>query len=333
MERPVALPVAPGTGGTSAISAEASTAGVAAVDIGTLGGLYSSAWAINGQGVIAGTSQLPNGSLHMFVREADGTMIDAGVPAFARYAFPKSINSDGVVVGTTDQPRVAFRWTRRGGFQSLGGFAGECWAMDVNDRDEVVGFGEVAPGSGRLFAALWRPDTAMTLLSPPTGASSFGYAINNAGVVVGGTYDAAGTRRAFRWTPATGVRDVGAPGYANSAADINNRGTIVGDFELLDGTVRGFRLDDPWRGVDLGFFGDGRFVSPVAIGDDGSTVSLALDARSGFHSVRQRGAQQVELLPVVGSAIVLDVNRCGRAVGYSEIPSGAQHAVLWPGWC
>lgn len=308
------------------------TAGVAPLDIGTLGGPFSTAYAINTHGVIVGTSSLPDGSIHMFVRDTDGVMHDAGSPSFTHSVQPRAVNDDGVVVGTTGLPPLAFRWTRAGGFRALDLPPGASEAWDINNRGEVVGAWTPADGSGRRYAFVWRGDTGVRFLTHPHASRTHAWAINDRGVVVG-TFDSAGVRRAFRWTPGTGVRDVGAPGYSNSASDINNRGVIVGTFATPTDSGRGFRIDEPWRGIDLGTYNDGELLSPLAIADDGTIVALAIDRRGRFVAIRQRGTQQEELLPLTLGAAVRDVNACGRAVGESVLPNGMPRAVLWPGWC
>lgn len=69
------------------------------------------------------------------------------------------------------------------------------------------------------------------------GSGSFATAINNAGTVVGWSYTATGEVHAFRWSPTTGMQDLGTlPGHASSQATaIADDGRIVGVSSLLDG--------------------------------------------------------------------------------------------------
>src|SRR5262245_32111723 len=62
------------------------------------------------------------------------------------------------------------------------------------------------------------------------GGSSFATDVNDLGTVVGWSVDAAGTSRAFRWTVATGMIDLGTlPGDDWSRAiSISNTGQILG---------------------------------------------------------------------------------------------------------
>src|SRR5713101_554943 len=61
------------------------------------------------------------------------------------------------------------------------------------------------------------------------GGSSYAYAINNAGQVVGCYESGAGNFQAFLWTESGGMQDLGTLGGGSSAASgINSEGQVVG---------------------------------------------------------------------------------------------------------
>jgi probable HAF family extracellular repeat protein len=62
-------------------------------------------------------------------------------------------------------------------------------------------------------------------------------------VVVGRSTNAGNLRRAFRWTPAGGMKDLGTLGGVESAAyDVSGDGsTVVGDASTASGSSRAFR--------------------------------------------------------------------------------------------
>src|SRR6185295_17607625 len=77
--------------------------GGAMKDLGTLGGSYSRAYAINAAGAVVGQAYLAgDASAHAFVYEG-GRMADIDTPAHA-YSKAMAINGSGVIVGDFDVP-------------------------------------------------------------------------------------------------------------------------------------------------------------------------------------------------------------------------------------
>jgi probable HAF family extracellular repeat protein len=68
-------------------------------DLGTLGGDFSNAFAINRAGQVTGQSLTADGAMHPFVY-ANGEMIDLGLPASGMNGFGSAINAAGQVAGT-----------------------------------------------------------------------------------------------------------------------------------------------------------------------------------------------------------------------------------------
>ncbi|QFZ18393.1 hypothetical protein [Saccharothrix syringae] len=115
---------------------------------------------------------------------------DAGVSDNTR-----AINEDGDVVGWVEEDGVrrAALW-RHGELVDLG-TSGQGEAVAVNDRGDVVGWHAVG-GAPRPFH--WRAGV-LTTLPTPDDLPAKAVAVNNAGVVVGGTLYRDNSR-AFRWT-------------------------------------------------------------------------------------------------------------------------------------
>lgn len=98
-------------------------------DLGTLGGDYSQAWAINKSGQITGVAERADDGQHAFITTAGGTMQDLGVlgelggnPAYA-WSWGYAINDSGVVVGQASAKVTgdyhAFVFTKSAGMQDL----------------------------------------------------------------------------------------------------------------------------------------------------------------------------------------------------------------------
>jgi probable HAF family extracellular repeat protein len=131
------------------------------IDIGTLGGAYAQANAINDAGVITGASETqdmgPIKKTHAFIYRfptppypRHAPMIDLGVLGTGLFSFGTAINSDNHVAGYST---VSTKDARVHGFLhngknmidlgSLGGYAADSdnsVALGVNSRDQVVGY-------------------------------------------------------------------------------------------------------------------------------------------------------------------------------------------------
>jgi probable HAF family extracellular repeat protein len=158
--------------------------------IGTLGGSYSSAHAIDSFGRVAGDSTSSDGSHRSFLFEAGalrnlGTLGGNETLAFA-------INSQGQVTGqsqTADgalQPYV-FDGTGLRGLGSLGGRFGRGHA--INDKGQVAGLSELVPGDPKIHAFFWDGSWLRDLGTLPGLPWTSATGLNNSGEIVGNVYD------------------------------------------------------------------------------------------------------------------------------------------------
>ncbi len=224
----------------------------------------------------------------MLTQPALALMVDLGpVPgAPGNNVVAQGISPDGsTVVGQAGNlwDNQLFRWSRKNGYSKIGPVFARpfTYALATSRSGElVVGAAPLIAGSSNLRAFGWAQGEELTDLGTLGGASSGAYSINNGGpfgvdlAVAGFAENAAGIQRAFRWTKASGMLDLGSlPGSQRSFAfGISGDGKVVVGFS---GTIyldsKAFRWDVASSSmVDLGSLG-GTSVA-YATNYDGSVV-------------------------------------------------------------
>jgi probable HAF family extracellular repeat protein len=166
------------------------------IDLGTLGGAFSSATKINEAGQIIGRSTMAEGDGR--IPHSTGFFWSDGVlhrvPAFeGEQSSLFALNDDGWVVGSAETEetyddgravRRAFRWSEESmkKSQDLGTLGGRSSvAFDINNAGQIVGSAETADGRNQAF--LWINDTMYSLAREEWKESS-AQAINEAGQVL-----------------------------------------------------------------------------------------------------------------------------------------------------
>lgn len=168
-------------------------------DLGTLGPATTQvrAFAVNDNGVVVGVAT-SDSIPRPFVWTPESGMTDLGIGGAGTSA--NGVNNLGQVVGSGLGSR-GFLWTPAGGMIDIGPII----PRDINDVGQVAGYF----GS---HAVIREADGTIIDLGTLGGTYSTAYAINNAGQVVGMSLDASGAARAFLWTAATGMIDLGTLG-------------------------------------------------------------------------------------------------------------------------
>jgi len=164
------------------------------VDLGTLGGTWSSAYAINASGQIAGTSTLATGAYNAFF-DTGSQMTDLGTLG-GRNSYGLAMNDLGEVVGnaqTSQQLSNAFAWIN-GKMTDLGTLGGsQSYAYGVNDSGTIVGYSWITGNTatnGFIVVNGVMIDLNSLLPAGSGWTIDAAYAINNAGDIAAiGTYD------------------------------------------------------------------------------------------------------------------------------------------------
>ena len=140
-------------------------------------------------------------------------------------------------------------------------------------------------------------------------------------VVVGGASNAAGQRRAFRWTASGGMQDLGTlpGGRASAAYGVSADGSVVvGWADNAAGRSRAFR----WRnGVmqDLGTLGGDRSAAYGVSADGSVMVGWAENAAGQWRAVRWT-ASGIEDLNITYASLLTNGSRL--EVAYAISPDG-----------
>lgn len=201
--------------------------------LGTLGGAYSNAKAINDNGQIVGSAQNQDGRWRAFTWKLTDGMRDLGTLG-GPGSYGMAINVKGEVAGfadTLDGQFRAFRYSE-GAMTDLGTLGGKnSYASGLNNIGQVVGTAENGQRLRRAF--VWDAANGMRELGTLGGRQSSATAINDAGVIVGSSETADRKWHAFIIENGKMV-DLGAKiGYGHSfAKSINSAGHVAGTIAI-----------------------------------------------------------------------------------------------------
>ncbi|MFG0329734.1 MAG: hypothetical protein ACF8PN_07530 [Phycisphaerales bacterium] len=200
---------------------------VAIIDLGTLGGVGSTARGMNEVGQVTGAARSGFSTFNPYVWE-QGVMAPLSGVGMCCEGEGWEIAETGHAAGASvsaDQPAL---W--RDGVETplgtLGGDSGRARAL--NDLDQVVGESEFEPGSLLIHAFFWEDGVMIDLHPPFSDDQSVAYDINNNSQIVGLASNPSGGTLAVLWEELVAT-DLGSLGGSVSVAyGINELHQIVG---------------------------------------------------------------------------------------------------------
>lgn len=242
-----------------------------------------------------------------------GVLIDPASGASTATA----LNNRGEVVGVDNLH--CFAW-QDGVLTNLGVLPGSDYsrATALNERGDIVGYSGMyaADRETPVHAVLWQHGT-MTDLETLGGDNSFARAINNRGVIVGGSQLPGNAQgRAVVWQHGTMTALPTLPGsYYDTAAAINERGDIAGDSMVSPRTEHAV----VWTADGIVDLGPGQMIG---LNERGQVL---VDATPPF--IWYRGGKTA--LPDNVTAVAA-INDHGQVAGtYLPAGSATRHGFLW----
>jgi probable HAF family extracellular repeat protein len=303
------------------------------VNLGTLGGGYSEAFAINASGQIVGDSATASNGSHAFLW-AGGVMSDLNLPGTS--ATARSINASGQVGGYYYEGSYQ-GYVLTGGTVTDVGNLGSLYSATyaINATGQACGSSMTASDDEHAF---FFSGGVITDINPLGGNYSTGRGINVAGKVVGYGYLPNGAFHAYVRTSSGVVTDLGTLGGDYSAAyAITDSGKVVGQ-AYLPGNVQAHAF--LWNGSslrDLGILPGGAYSEAHAVNSTATQIVGSATVPDPeflvYHAFLYVGGRMRDLNALIphGSGWVLTeangINDAGQIVG-TGTKSGQTRAFL-----
>lgn len=202
------------------------------------------------------------------------------------------------------------------------------------DGGAITGTASVEGAGSRAFR--WTEAGLTTLGSLVANGGSSGNAISDDGRVVAGRADTNEFERAFRWTEANGMEDLGVlPGTRTSAAmGTNADGSVVAGFSAGFSETKAFRWTAAGGMQDLGSLVAGGSAMGMAMSSDGDAIAGNAWMQDGNRAFRWTAGGGMENLGIAAGwsySMGTCISGDGRAVagyGGGEF-SGGDRACYW----
>jgi len=311
---------------------------VTITDLGTLpGGVYSSAYAINDSGKIAGMAYDSSGQLRTVVWQNGqiATIPDAGGSAAS---VPEDMNDAGEMCGRqqvfSGGIYYGVYWNQSNQAFVLpgipGGLSNLVRAHAINELGQIAGMGQQGPPDYWGHAAVWSGITFQSDLGFMGGGNySEAYGINDLGDVVGVAALSSTAQHAFLWKNGqyTDLSTWSGGGVSSIAYAINDSGTIVGLNKSVasvfeQGVVSALPMP---QGISA-------FTPAIDINDSGDIIATGSKGFPIEVGVLWRNGTPIDLGTLPGGTIsrVRRINDTGEIVGEANTSNGGPfHAVKW----
>jgi probable HAF family extracellular repeat protein len=280
-------------------------------------------------------------------------------------SLPLGISAGGLIAGISENGQLdplvpgfpvgrAVLW-QNGSITDLGVIEGgyESQANGVNSKGEVAGvFTNATPDANSMYglgyqarAFFWQNGVMQDLGTLAGGTDAEAILINERGQVVGWSYVSSDpiiclglqpitlATGSFIWDKENGMRDLGSlGGMCTIAADLNNRGQVVGYSDMNGDAVQHAFL---WDGSihDLGGSLGGLQSGAFAVNDTGQAVGFAnLTGDTLYHAALWKRAGIITDLGAVGSdqcTYARSINTKGQVIGNSR-PDCANDSGIRP---
>lgn len=288
--------------------------------------------ALNEFGEVVGERPPGASNRHAFYWSRTRGLVDLGTLG-GQASVAVAINNSGVVVGNSDlsptEPGTrAFSWKFNGGpMRDLGTLGGrDSMAAGINDDGKIVG--SAATAGGTLHAVVWNKNQK-TDLTPGKGESR-GNAINRNGDVAG-SIGFGDSGRAFKWSAAGGLLDLGTLGGSSAdARAINNAGQVAGTSRTSDYVERAFLWTAGTGMTQVSSPIDTRSAA-LYINSSGAVAGSCVNAGGldkGFYWSPSTLFKRINGFNW-GDSVALAINDSGRVAGDSLNPDGYTRAFTW----
>ncbi len=172
----------------------------------------------------------------------------------------------------------------------------------------------------------------ITEVGVPATTASFATGVNASGQVAGYSTTAADAALAWRFTPGSGLLNLGSFGGTDSRAfGINNSGQVTGYSRDAGGLAHSFVFSAGTGLVDFGGFGNGEGTFPQHINASGQVVGFSPLGGNDRAFRFSPPNLTLDLGTIAGStlpatAAAYGINDAGRVVGIASTPSGFNRA-------
>ncbi len=302
-------------------------------DLGTLGGNYATAVAINNAGQIVGTSKNGGGQSRAYIYS--GGVMTGLATLGGTTGNATGINNAGVVVGdsTLAGNTVTHGFVYQSGTTTdLGAITGNSYAKGINDNGLIVGYTGVTGGTN-AFSYL---SGTMTALGSLGGTQSYGNAVNNAGQVGVQTYGPSVYGGVIYDNGTT--TSLGTLGGSNTFVfGVGEAGQVLGHSNVAGDAHYHAYLYSGGTMTDLGALGATYNSAAFAINSSDTIVGYS-GSPSGNHGFIYSSGQMLDLnsLTTVPTGWVInnayDINDAGQIVGtiYNSSLSQTRAYLLTP---